>query len=164
MNLRSWATPLTMGSGLVVIISGILLFFHAGGFVAHVSHEWIGWVMVVAVLAHLAINWRAFKNYLRKPVGMVLLGLGMLLTFASFLPIDPPAREGGDMRAISQHIIESVETSSLDMVADISGKSLEDVQMILQAEGLDAQSGVNIREITGGDRETQMRVLGAIFN
>ena len=60
---REWVTPLLTGAFALMAVTGILMFFHLDRGLNKTAHEWLGWVMVVAVLLHVAISWFGFKRY-----------------------------------------------------------------------------------------------------
>lgn len=41
-SLRKWATPLTIGSFLLMGVTGILMFFHLDIGLNKLAHEWAG--------------------------------------------------------------------------------------------------------------------------
>ena len=50
-SLRLWATPLIVGSFLIMGVSGVLMFFHLETTLMKVVHEWAGWAMVAGAVA-----------------------------------------------------------------------------------------------------------------
>ena len=68
-NHRNFSTPMIMASGLVITVSGIMMFFHLEKDLVKLMHEWIGLVMAVGVLLHIQFHWRAFKGYFTKKIG-----------------------------------------------------------------------------------------------
>ena len=47
--LRRWATPLTIGAFVFMAVTGILMFFEVRLGIIKVAHEWLSWLMVIAV-------------------------------------------------------------------------------------------------------------------
>ena len=62
LNTRRWSTPLTMGAGLFVVITGLLMFFVAER-PFKFAHELIGIAFSAAVGLHVLSHWRSFSNY-----------------------------------------------------------------------------------------------------
>ena len=87
MSLRSWATPLVIGSFLVMAGTGVLMFFHLDSGLNKGLHEWAGLVMVGAGFGHIALNWRPFMMYFRRPVARTLIGGGAVILALSFVPL-----------------------------------------------------------------------------
>ena len=63
---REWATPLTIGTFLIMATTGILMFFHLDRGLNKEAHEWLGWAMVAGVGTHVVANLSSFKRYLGK--------------------------------------------------------------------------------------------------
>src|SRR5690606_2568416 len=68
-NLRSWATPLTIGTFALMTGSGVLMFFDiVPGYVTFV-HEWMSWLFLIAAAAHVLVNSRSFTRHLASRWG-----------------------------------------------------------------------------------------------
>ena len=82
LNRQFW-TPLLAVSGGVLLVSGLLLFFHFKSHAVKGIHEWAGIVFIVACAAHLVLNWKPLLKTLGRRFAWVLLavillsGLGM---------------------------------------------------------------------------------------
>jgi hypothetical protein len=159
-RMRTWAGPLTIGSFAVVGATGVLMFFHLNTGLMKLAHEWLGWLMVVGVVAHVAINWRPFVNYFRKPAGIVIIAvlfvLGALSAFA------------GGGRSGSQHPLmgpfTALEQSSLAVVAQVAKSSPEALLESLRARGMRVRDGEQtIREIASENGVRSMELLGYIL-
>ena len=114
-SLRSWATPLVIGSFLIMGVSGVLMFFHLNTTLMKGVHEWAGWALLLGVVAHVVLNWRAFSTYFKRPLAAGIMGLGAVVLAATFLPVSAP-QGGGDftrtaMMALSGGQIETLATS-----------------------------------------------------
>ena len=69
IGLRSWATPLTIGSFLLMAVTGVLMFFDiVPGYVSF-AHEWASWLFLLGVVAHVAVNLRPFQRHLQPRGG-----------------------------------------------------------------------------------------------
>ena len=64
--IRAYATPLATGAGLVVGVTGLMMFFHLAEGAVKELHEWLGVVAVAAVLLHVVRNWPALLAYHRR--------------------------------------------------------------------------------------------------
>lgn len=157
ISLRSWATPLTIGSFLVMGATGILMFFHVETGLNGFLHEWAGWAMVLGVSAHLALNWRPFKSYLKRPTARAFLGGSALLLLFSFWP----AGEGGGN--IQQKVFESLTTAEIETVILLSGQELDAGLRSLQAAGLEVTGETSISALAEGHRGEEMRILRLLF-
>ena len=62
-KLKAWATPLTIGAFGLMATTGLLMFFHLDSGLNKTAHEWLGWAMILGVVAHVMLNWKAFKRH-----------------------------------------------------------------------------------------------------
>lgn len=160
VSLRAWATPLVVGAFLLMAVTGVLMFFHVNTGLAKGMHEWAGLVMVTGGIAHLWLNWRAFTTYLKRPVGAAIMGLGAVALGVSFLSL---GGVGGPGEAIAG-VMQSVGNAPVSVLAQLSGKTADDVVATLSGLGLTgATADSTVSALTGGDREGQMEALGAVF-
>lgn len=159
-SLRPWATPLTIATTLVTLVTGVFLFFHWSPGLTRPAHEWIGMLMVGAVAAHMALNWRAFTTYFKRPLGLGLIGLGAAAMVATVL-VSAPAREGGPsgMRAAMQ----AMGNARIETLAALAGKDTDAVLASLGAAGIPAAEADTLAALSGGDRGAQDRIMGVIF-
>ena len=100
LSLRAWATPLVVGSFLVMASSGMLMFFHLNTGLMKGLHEWAGLVMVVGGVAHLMLNWRPFTTYFKRPLAGTIMGLGAIALGASFVPVGASVSPESSLRSV----------------------------------------------------------------
>jgi len=156
--LRKWATPLTVASFLIMGMTGTLMFFHLDSGLNKLIHEWAGWVMLVGVLAHVVLNWRAFTTYFKRPLAMGIMGLGVVALAASFVPVGGSG--GGDTVRM---VMMSISSAQLETMIALSGKDTDAGLVALAEAGYDAQLGQSMATLTGGDRATQDAILAVLF-
>ena len=73
----------------------VLVFFHLDSGLNKTAHEWLGWLLVAAVVAHASVNWVSLRRYLlnsRRAQGvlvvsaLVLAGIALTAMPASSRP------------------------------------------------------------------------------
>ena len=157
--MRSWATPLVIGAFVVMSISGILMFFHLDSRLTNMAHEWGGWVLVAGGLAHLLLNWRPFTIYLRRPLAVGIMAVCVAILGLSFVPQGSSLRDRGydfDM------VVDTMSNASVETLAELSGKSPDEVIVALQDEGLaDVTTTDTVAQLAGDSRERQGALLSA---
>ncbi len=158
--LRKWATPLTVGSTFIVTISGLMLFFHFSPGLTRPAHEWIGWVMAAAVIAHLVLNFRALTTYFRKPWGIGIMGVSMVVMGLSLFDLAPAGATGGSPVPL---LMGAVERAPIERVIALSGHTVQDGLGRLRDNGFEVLSGQSVSEITGGDRGRQAELIRTLF-
>lgn len=159
-SLRPWATPLTIGTTLVTLVTGVLLFFHTAPGLTRPSHEWIGMIMVAAVAAHLALNWRAFKTYFKRPLGLSIIALGVVATALTFFLSPASSQTGGNPIAL---IMRSMGDAEIADIAALVDKDAARVVADLSAAGTDVDPAQTLSQASGGDRDRELVILRAIL-
>lgn len=158
MSLRSWATPLVIGSFLVMAVTGVLIFLHLDSGLNKTLHEWAGFALLAGAGAHVALNWRPFTMYFRRPVAQTLIGAGVLVLALSFVPL--PGSGGIN----PGQVFAALGKARIETLADLTGQT-PDVAIAALAEagvtGADPQTTVDT--LSKGDRARQQAILTAIF-
>lgn len=158
-SLRPWATPLTIATTLVTVVTGGLLFFHASPGLTRVSHEWIGMAMVVAVVAHVLLNLRALTTYFKRPVGLALMSLGAVTMAATLLFSSGESGASGGMRVA----MTAMNNARIETLADLAGQDTDTVLARLDAAGIDASAGETLSALAGEDHAKQDEIIGLVF-
>lgn len=158
MSLRSWATPLTVGSFLLIAVTGVLMFFHLETGLNKLVHEWLGWALVLGVAAHLWLNWRAFTTYFKRPGAVAIMAAGGVLLLTSFVPV---GATGGavPIRAVLSGLAEA----PISTLAEVVGKDTGQVLAALGASYPDATADQSLTDLAGGNAEAAVGLLGQVF-
>jgi len=155
--LRPWATPLVAGAFATMAVTGTTMFFHVETLLAKGLHEWLGWLLLGAGAAHLALNWRAFRCYLKRPLALAIMGAGVAAALATLLPVGP--RTGGPGA-----VIAAVAEAPVPVLAELAGRTEAAVIADLVAAGFataDARS--TVAQLAGDDIGRQLGVLSAVI-
>jgi len=155
--MRKWATPLTVGSFLVMGVTGTLMFFHLDSGLNKTVHEWAGWAMLLGVGAHLAINWRAFMGYFKRPVALGVMGAGALALAISFVP----AGQGGGSPV--PLVMGALFDAPIEQVIALGGKSEAEGLAALAEAGISVAPGQSLTEATQGDRASEIQALRVLL-
>lgn len=145
-SLRKYATPLTIGSFVLMAVTGILMFFHLDSGLNKLAHEWLGWAMVAAVGLHVVLNWRAFGLYFKRPVAMGLMGGFVLLLGVSFLPLGGQKGPRPDFVAM-----QMVVNAPLSEVAPLLDTDVATLLTRLEGAGIVAMPDQSLSDLAGGD-------------
>lgn len=162
LTLRKWATPLTIGAFLVMGVTGSLMFFHANTGMNKIVHEWIGLVLVAGVIAHLVVNFRPLKAYLKRPLALGIIGTGAVVLALSFLPASVEEGPGGADGM--QSAMRALNTAPIATLADLTGDSETALLERLEAAGYEAASTQTLAEIAGGDRALEAELMSLVFS
>lgn len=156
MISRNWATPLTIGAFLLMAVTGILMFFHLDVGLNKEAHEWLGWAMVVGVLAHVTANWSGLARHFQRPAAKATVGLFSAVLVGSFFL---GGEEGGNPARLA---LQTLTQAPLSQVAALRGES--DIALVtrLQAAGFSVSGpDQTLAAVAGKDREQLMKALNA---
>jgi len=157
MNLREWATPITIGSFLLIAVTGVLMFFHLNIGLNKPAHEWLSWALLIGVGLHAWANWGAFKRYFQKRQAQVLIGVFLLVLGFSFLPLGTGGGRQGFNRAT-----DALLDAPISLVAQVAGKSPQAVVNQLGQAGITVTTEQSLRQ-GAANREQQMQALSLVF-
>lgn len=158
-RLRTWATPLTITTFMIMSVTGSLMFFHANTGMNKLVHEWVGLAMVAAVVVHLTLNWRPFTTYFKRPLAISLMSAGVIVLAGSFFF---SAGEQSGPRGMDA-VIRSVARAPVETLAHLAGQDTETVLAELGATGVTATATDTPMSLAAGDRAAEMEILSAIF-
>lgn len=158
MTYREWATPLTIGSFLLIAVTGVLMFFHLDSGLNKLAHEWLGWAMLAAVGLHAAMHLKSFKRHFTRPAALAVIGVFVALLAASFY--SPPGKPAKPPHVLAA---QAVLDAPLPQVAALAGKDTQVLLAQLQAAGIAADADRSLRQASGPERDRQMKALGIVF-
>jgi hypothetical protein len=157
---RDWITPLTLGSFGLIAVTGVLMFFHLDTGLNKTAHEWLGWLLLAAVIAHAAVNWLAFKRHLTHTRGRVVVGVSALVLALTFITLpgagssEPPF--AGPIKALA-----AAPVSALAAVAGVSPAQM--VERLAGAGVQVASAQQSLAEAVGPDLRRQLGVLRKVL-
>jgi hypothetical protein len=110
-TLRRWATPLTIGAFLLMSVTGVLMFFEVRRGLIKVVHEWLSWMMLLAVGLHATLHWKSFSRYFSQKAALSVIAVFAIITLtAMLLPDNGPKRGGpGGPQKSAGHVFPSSE-------------------------------------------------------
>ena len=155
--LRKWATPLTVGSFLIMGVTGTLMFFHLDEGLNKGLHEWAGWVMLAAVGVHIVLNWRAFQLYFKRPVALGIMAVGAGVLALSFIPV---STGGGSPVPL---VMGALSDAPVEQVIAISGLGLEEGLARLNEAGYTIKADQALGDVLKGGRGANMAALKVLF-
>ncbi len=156
---RAWATPLTIGSFVLLSVTGILMFFHLDRGLNKLAHEWLSWALVAAVGLHVTSNLTAFKRHLMERRSQIVIGAAVLLLVLSFLPL---GRAKGEPPILAP--VRTLAGAPLPMLAQVAGVPTDEMRARLMAAGLTPSSDTDsVRSLVGSDIPRQIDVLAKVL-
>lgn len=154
-HLRLLSTPAVIGAGLVVAVSGVMMFFGLHQPVAR-AHEWIGLAFALAIAAHIATHWRGVKGYIKQPLAIGIVAALALATSFLLLPTD----QGGHG---IKGLIHNIEAAPINQIAPLLERSPNQLLSTLSNAGFEVQDGQQsvaaIAAANGSEPKTLLRLL-----
>lgn len=157
-TMRTWSAPLTIGSFILMSVTGVLMFFDiVPGYVSF-AHEWFSWAFVIGAVAHVAVNFKPFTKHLRSNWGranVAIFSVIVMVSMYSFGRITAPQLKW----PISNALIDA----PLSALADITRADHAEMLEKLKAHGITATLEQNIKELALQNRVDEFHVLGLVF-
>ena len=157
--LRKWATPWTVGSFVLMSVTGVLMFYHLNSPLNKLAHQWLSFAFLAGVGVHVFVNWLAFSRYFKSPVAIAVMAVFGVVLVGSFVNLggakaEPPTRA----------IMASLGRTPLSELAPIVHATPDALVARLQARGFPATSvSQSPDDLAGKDKKASAAILGIIF-
>lgn len=156
--LRNWATPLTIGTFVLMSATGILMFFDWEPGLTTVAHQWFSWVFLAGAGSHVAANFRPFKTHLRSGWSKTCVAAFTLVLAASLfswgLMTGPQLK-----RPIEQALVDA----PLSALANVTRTTPDALTSKLRAHGILATGQQSIHDLAREQGVGVNRVLAIVF-
>lgn len=163
-TLKSWATPLAVGAFTISAVTGLLIFFDLELGIIEPVHKWLSWLLVTGVLLHLSSNWKQFTTYFSKKPALGIIGVALVVTVASLLPIFGEDEKEGGKENTGKIATQLLESSSLKTVALVTKTTPKLLIEQLEKNGIMVKdASLTIQEIAGNNGKSKQAVLGALL-
>lgn len=158
LSLRTWATPATIGAFVLMAGTGVLMFFGWRGGLTEEAHEWLSWLFLAGVVAHLVVNWRPLTLHLKSRWGRRSLAAGLVLLAIAVFPSG--LRTDHQLPRLVEHALVESPLSTLASLAKVDPGELENR---LKARGVTATLEQSIRQISQQNDANERRLLSIVF-
>ncbi len=155
--LRRWATPLTIGAFVLMTGTGLSMFFDWEPGLVTVIHQWFSWVFLVAIVAHIVLNYRPFKSYLKSLWGRASLAVFGVLLFLSFFTWGKIT--GPQMKDRIEHSLVVAPISALAKVVSVP---VDELLQRFAVNGFEATPEQSIHDLVvtyGGDENFPLAIV-----
>ena len=129
LNIRRWSTPLIIGAGIFVAITGLFMFFIAENPVKF-AHELVGITFSVAIVLHVLSNWRPFKRYFSQRGAVSIIALAWLIGIS--LVTTSVLRDKGEPEEL---IVNQIEQTPIVLLAPVVGMDVSELVDQLSDDG-----------------------------
>lgn len=157
MLKRKKTTPLLIISGLLVLTSGVMLFFDIMPRKVVLMHEWIGLILTIAVMSHVLMHKASIKMHLKKGSNLVLMVCVLLLGSSMLQPEDGAGNP-------TENLFAAVDNSSIETIATLKGMSFEDIKAVMQTNHIQINNkNATITEVAQQNDISNEQLLTLIF-
>ncbi|MCU7929783.1 MAG: hypothetical protein KZQ90_03205 [Candidatus Thiodiazotropha sp. (ex Codakia rugifera)] len=158
-NTRKWSTPIIIGTGTFVSLSGVLMFLGVHN-PLELAHEWIGMAFAAAIFLHILNHWRPFKSYFSQRLTLNIVGAVVLATSA-FIATSMTQSGGNPMMSM----INSYESSPLTEVAPLLDEDAGGIVAKFEAAGFTVENpNLSIAQIAAANDASSKELMHVLFN
>lgn len=157
-GLRTWSTPLTIGSFLLMAVTGGLMFFDVVPGYVSFAHEWFSWFFLIGAGGHIAVNIRPMKRHLESSWGrasVALFTVALVLSTFSFGHITAPQLKWPVFGALVQ--------APLSALAGVKRTDAVDIVTKLERHGITATPEQSIEDLAARNDVDEFHLLGLVF-
>lgn len=155
---RSFITPITTASFVVVALTGILMLVDVKNATIKELHELVSVLFVVAAGLHLILNWNCFVTYLRKPLTILLAVAVAALVALMF------TGNGSGGRPPVMAVLGRIAAAPLAQTASFLGVSVEESLTRLKEQGLQVSGeSESIADIAKNNGRDAMEIVGFLL-
>jgi hypothetical protein len=167
-KLRSWVTPITIGSFLVLGLTGLLMFFKVRGGLIVIAHEWLSPIFVCGGCLHIWLNWGAVRANLSRTRGIVIVGFFAALLAVSVAPFEEAGEiaweHGHGREAIGQAAAELLLETRVSTISELTGRSPQQLRDSLGHLGVRVTSDdMALADVAAQNHINPVRVLVAVL-
>lgn len=157
MLKRKKTTPLLIISGLLVLTSGVMLFFDIMPRKVVLMHEWIGLILTIAVMSHVLMHKASIKMHLKKGSNLVLMVCVLLLGSSMLQP------EGGSGNAAA-NLLSAIDNAPMETIATLKHISFEEMKAVMLTNNISiASNNTTLTEVAKQNSITEEQLLELIF-
>jgi len=155
---RTWATPLTIGSFILMSISGLLMFLHWDTGLMAGAHQWVSLLFLLGVGGHVTANFRPLKTHLHSRWGQASIAVFVTVLAASVFSWGLVTGS-----QLEEPILLALADAPLSSLADLTHTEPQALLQKLQAHGITATARQSIRELASTQHVDAERLLGMVF-
>ncbi|MFV0430627.1 MAG: DUF4405 domain-containing protein [Alphaproteobacteria bacterium] len=138
---RKWTSPLIIAICLLPLITGVFMFFgYFKGTPMKIIHEWLGLLMVLAVVAHLITHWASLKMYIKEKRVWVMSAIFVILVPFYFVAIAPKFQQEQSQKFSPRYVIDVLSQANLDNFALLANLDAETLKAKLTKQGIQLQN------------------------
>jgi hypothetical protein len=134
------------------------MFFGWRGGLTSEAHEWLSWLFLAGVAAHLVVNWRPLTLHLKSRWGRIGVAAAVVVLAVAVLPTG--LRTGHRLHGLVEHAVAEAPLSTL---ADLARVAPGEIERRLKAHGLTATLQQSAREVAEQNTISEQALLSIVF-
>ncbi len=150
------ATSFTAFLFIVLVVSGMLMFFHIFDNYTKTVHEILGLAFVLASSFHILLNWKQMKRYFSKQIFLIS---GILVFFISLMFVFL----GKDHKDTKDVIINSLLNTHISNSFVVLNNNYENTKTKLEEMGIVINGSTTIEEISKNNGLSTQKIVEAIM-
>ena len=168
-KLRSWVTQVTIGSFLVIGVTGLLMFLGVSGGLIVVAHEWISLIFIVVASLHTWLNWSAVRKSLSRARGIIVVGFFtalLAISVARCSEVEELLRTQGhvDKDTLCRKAGHLLLRTRISTVAEMTGRTPRQLRYILGRHGVLIKSNeISLADAAAQSQANPLRVLDLVL-
>lgn len=156
------ATPLMTGLFAVSLISGVLIFVHAGPGWLHPAHEWLSVLLILPFALHIWRNWRPFMNYFKR--ALMPLSIAASLAALAIFGLAPMGQATGRSGPPQFALAETIISATPQAAAPVLGTTPQELVSKLRTAGFaTADASMSMKESARAAGKTDADLYQAIL-
>ncbi|MDR0457631.1 MAG: DUF4405 domain-containing protein [Burkholderiaceae bacterium] len=156
--LRTWATPLTIGSFILMSVSGVLMFFHWDTGLTAGAHQWCAWLFLLGAGSHVTANFRPFRNHLNSRWGRISIA-----AFATLLAASVFSWGLVTGSQLERPIVQALVDAPLSSLASVTHAEPDALVQKFKTHGIAATPEQSIRQLSNAHGVGADRLLALVF-
>ncbi|PSW90193.1 hypothetical protein C0W92_09180 [Photobacterium angustum] len=158
-QMKKYWTPLTLVCALLVLTSGSLLFLDINSKNIVLMHEWIGILMVIAVLGHAFLYKNSIIKHLSRKNNIVMMATILLLGIA-MIQSDKEVEQSNN---VSVALFDSIDNAPITLMSELTHQPINNLIDKIKLAGFTAddpkQSIVQIAQLNHQQPEDMISVI-----
>lgn len=130
MSIKKFITPTIIATSMIIMITGVMMFFHLKPSGVSSLHEWVGMFFVICTILHLCLHKKPFMNYFTKKYALINM---LLILVASGILFTQMQKEKENPMG---KVISTLSNVPLEKLAPAINQSPQEVILKLNALGI----------------------------
>lgn len=157
---REWATPVVMGAFTLSGVTGIAMIFGFKTQTGFTIHQWLGLTFFLGGLAHITVNFPAYKRHLKQRLGLTIVLVYVAFLIAAFLPLAPKRPVDNPLTKM----LIALQEAPLNDLARMFKETPQVLMSRLQSAGYQVKSADQTIADIAGPGEQGMQALNVIVS